>query len=279
VTQSGTGLEVVSWLDHDYDVNRAALRSLGFDAVDGIPDLGQIHDAIEPSTVDWLNSRNAVGLRDELIIAPSVERYGLKGTKTAPGLTRRFEGKQSWWWGYDTLSDSEMWGDFDDHDPIHGSAAPGMAFAAGILLGDLVEPNGPATQTKELLTDSGLVYAGLPLDRQRQLFAAERTAHAEAGRQLEHLTAAQFIIMAAKRRITREHWPSSLPGTATKMIQYLERPAPRPMSMPGADGTNAASYAIPILTSVDKKRLLFKAVATDAYSGGGYRRTIAIDLV
>ena len=213
------GSRLKTWANDEYALNIAALGELGFDKKTietDVPAYEQVRDGLY-TLGGHLGDRRTLRAVDELVIAPSLQGIGLKGTTRKPGLIPRFDKKQN---GVDTVVWSDLWGQFADKDPLHDNGT-NEAFPVAVLLDDTQDPRPGTSKKANAYDEVGLVYTGMTVEKQREALAHDTTMHKVVGRELRSATIAQIVVANAKRRL--ECKPFLDQRTFTRLTHYPDK--------------------------------------------------------
>ncbi len=218
----------LSWLEAQHQLNIEALGQLGFAKQNEIPTYDKLQANIPYAARVLLALRRVQGAKDNLVIAPSAQAFGLFGTADEPGIITRFDQGQSD--DTKTMTLSDAWAEHDDRAPIHDNGRIGK-FYLGILLGDVMDPL-ESQHYANRHEEPGLVYVegqGLfPVSKttteQRTNLNDEQQRAAEMGLIIDAATIGQIIINNA---MLRTNGQTLLDGrdTSTKLIHYPDNRA------------------------------------------------------
>ncbi len=263
LTTSADGAGSLDWLADQYTLSLATLDDLGFSESDGIPAFEQIRDAINPALALCLDTREADGCQDELVIAPSIQTVGVMGTRRKPGLIPRFDRKQSR--HAKTTVSEDLWGQFGDKAPVHDNGGGG-AFSAAILLGDVVDPLN-RIQSANCYGEPGLVFTAMEVegpDGQRTALGHEHVRESRQGREVYGATLGQLVLHSAQRRLAGD--PSLGRTLFTLLVHYPNRPV-------------GERDRVPNLAMAGGRLLLGKSYVDYASPDAGVQRVLRLALV
>lgn len=186
-------------LPYHYGNAVAAVRAMGFGPQTPLPALGQLTDGVR-SHEDWLKQQVDAKQGAQLVIFPSLQEIGVMGDSGKPGLVTRFDGGRGIY-GSSTVY-KEVWGQFEDDDPIHDDYRK-AAWGAAILLNDLVDPRNPYVKANHF-SEPGLVYTLMTLDLQNTALEEEQSEHSQEGRYLTVATLSPVVMSYVQRKLSGE---------------------------------------------------------------------------
>lgn len=163
------------WLGEQYEVNKEALRDLGFrphELEEEAPSFDEVVKTIGGvPTLVKLGRRQQLGRQDGLLVLPNIRSVGLMGTSDAPGYIPRYNRKEGLASKIHVTDD--VWSTYADRAVEHDPLAPESTKWIVALWLDAGKKSS-VLGIGDRHGESGLLYSGLTVEEQRELLKADQ---------------------------------------------------------------------------------------------------------